>query len=201
MPRLSNERHERFARFYVQHWKAARAAVQAGMVSTYADELLQRSDVAARVQELNEAMITKADITAERVMLELGRVAFADLRSIYDDKGNLLLPSEMDDDAAATIAGLEHKVESVRRKKVPKLDADGEQMVDIVTGDLIFEDETVTTSIVKVKRYDKNPALGTLAKHFKIVGDEGDGLNAIASALADRLKSARKREGEAHEGQ
>lgn len=42
--------------------------------------------------------------------------------------------------------------------------------------------------------HDKNPALNTLAKHFKIVGDEGDGVNALASALADRLKTARKRE-------
>lgn len=42
--------------------------------------------------------------------------------------------------------------------------------------------------------HDKNPALNTLAKHFKIVGDEGDGVNALASALAERLKTARKRE-------
>ncbi len=32
-----------------------------------------------------------------------------------------------------------------------------------------------------------------LAKHYKIVGDEGDGVNALASALADRLKMARNR--------
>jgi hypothetical protein len=32
-----------------------------------------------------------------------------------------------------------------------------------------------------------------LAKHYKIVGDEGDGVSALASALADRLKTARRR--------
>ncbi len=51
--------------------------------------------------------------------------------------------------------------------------------------------QAVTTR--KIKRYDKNVALTTLAKHYKIVGDEGDGVSALASALADRLKTARKR--------
>lgn len=41
--------------------------------------------------------------------------------------------------------------------------------------------------------WDKNPPVTLLAKHFKLVGDEGDGVNALASALADRLKLARKR--------
>ena len=31
------------------------------------------------------------------------------------------------------------------------------------------------------------------AKHFKIIGEEGDGVNALASALANRLDSARRR--------
>ena len=41
--------------------------------------------------------------------------------------------------------------------------------------------------------WDKNPPTTLLAKHFKLVGDEGDGVSALASALADRLKLARKR--------
>jgi hypothetical protein len=45
--------------------------------------------------------------------------------------------------------------------------------------------------------WDKNPPTQLLAKHFKLIGDEGDGVNALASALADRLKTARKREASA----
>jgi hypothetical protein len=41
--------------------------------------------------------------------------------------------------------------------------------------------------------WDKNPPVQLLAKHYKLVGDEGDGVNALASALADRLKTARQR--------
>jgi len=41
--------------------------------------------------------------------------------------------------------------------------------------------------------WDKTVPITLLAKHYKIVGDEGDGINALASALADRLKLARAR--------
>ncbi len=41
--------------------------------------------------------------------------------------------------------------------------------------------------------WDKSVPVTLLAKHHKIVGDEGDGVNALASALADRLKMARNR--------
>ncbi len=41
--------------------------------------------------------------------------------------------------------------------------------------------------------WDKAAPVTLLAKHYKIVGDEGDGVSALASALADRLKTARRR--------
>ena len=46
--------------------------------------------------------------------------------------------------------------------------------------------------------WDKTAPITLLAKHFKIVGDEGDGVNALASALANRLDAARKRIEPAH---
>jgi hypothetical protein len=45
----------------------------------------------------------------------------------------------------------------------------------------------------KVKFMSKDASLTTLAKRFKLIGDEGDGVNALATALADRLKTARSR--------
>ena len=51
----------------------------------------------------------------------------------------------------------------------------------------------VAVQTAKIKRYDKNPALSILARHFKIVDNEGDGLNALANVLAERLQDARRR--------
>jgi hypothetical protein len=45
--------------------------------------------------------------------------------------------------------------------------------------------------------WDKIAPVTILAKHFKIIGEEGDGVSALASALADRLNNARKRTGDA----
>lgn len=185
MPRLSNEQHEAFCHAYVgpAQYHAGKAAALVGYStsSNVPANLMARADVAARIAELNMGRMTAADITAQRVMLELGRVAFSDVRKVFDEHGNLLPTSELDDDTAACVSGIE-----IERRRVPN----GYE-IDLATGKRVRKYDDVET--VKVKRYDKNPALGILAKHFKLVGDEGDGVNALASALAERLKTARAR--------
>jgi phage terminase small subunit len=180
MPRLSNEQHEAFAQHYVKHWNRRKASEEAGYQAHYGVRLLAMPEVAARVRELNEVTLKAADITAQRVMLELARVAFADVRRIFDKNGHLIPIHELDDDAAASIAGIEHETRFERVMET-----------DLTTGEPVVHN--VQVRVAKVRRFNKDAALNTLAKHFKIVGDEGDGVNALASALADRLKAARKR--------
>ncbi len=181
MPRLSNERHENFIRAYFKHNENFLAAGRAcGITPQYAAKLSNFPEIRARVREVRESMLSVANITGQRVMLELGRVSFADVRGLYREDGSLKLIHELDADTAASIADVtfEERAEKVIEE-------------DLATGEPVIVWKPVRT--VKVKRYDKNPALLTLAKHFKLVGDEGDGVNALATALADRLKLARKR--------
>jgi phage terminase small subunit len=184
MPRLSNERLERFCRVYARKFDRVEAADVAGYTYGTAGVLCTRVEVQERVKELTENMLKAADITAQRVMLELGRVAFADIRKVFNPDGSLIPIHELDDDAAASIAGIEHETHSQVKKEL---------VMNLETGEL--EPQAVVTQVrtAKIKRFNKDAALGTLAKHFKIVGDEGDGVNALASALADRLKVARTR--------
>jgi phage terminase small subunit len=181
MSKLSSEQYEAFARNYVQHWSLRQAAEACGYNPAHGRRVLELPEVAARVRELNEMTLKAADITAARVMLELARVAFSDIRRIYDAEGRLLPIHEFDADAAASIAGLETE---------ERMERDGTE-VDLATGE--EKPRFIKVRTHKVKRFSKDAALTTLAKHFKIVGDEGDGVNALASALADRLKTARKR--------
>lgn len=181
MPRLFNDKHEAFARRYVVHFNAQRASRETGFAGDYGAQLLTRDDIATRVRELNEAMLQAVDITAARVMLEMARVAFSDIRAIYAEDGSLKPIHELDDDAAASIAGMDFEEELV---------PDGWEE-NLATGEREKKWKRVRT--VKVKRFAKDASLGLLAKHFKLVGDEGDGVNALASALADRLKAARTR--------
>jgi hypothetical protein len=162
-----------------------RAAEAAGYAPATALSLTKRADVRARVQELREGLLKATDITAQRVMLELARVAFADVRKVFDTDGKLIPIHKLDDDAAASIAGIEFETTS----KVNK----GKLVINLATGEMEPETTEVHTKVAKIKRYNKDAALTTLAKHFKLVGDEGDGVNALANALADRLNAARKR--------
>jgi len=185
MPRLSNEKQERFCQVYARQFDRKAACAAAGYTKASADMLCVEPHIKARLRELGEAMLKASDITAQRVMLELGRVAFSDIRKVFNADGSLIPIHELDDDAAASIAGIEHDTQTKRSK--------GKLVMDLATGEMVPEVLETTTRTTKIKRFNKDAALGTLAKHFKIVGDEGDGVNALASALADRLKTARSR--------
>lgn len=142
---------------------------------------MTESAVRERIAELSETQLQASDITATRVMLELGRIAFSDVRKVFREDGQLIPVHELDDDAAAAIQGIEHETHVLV----------GRKELNLATGEM---EPTVTqVRTTKIKRANKDAALQTLAKHFKLIGDEGDGVNALANALADRLKTARKR--------
>ena len=83
-------------------------------------------------------------------MLEIARIAFQDVRKFFNEDGNLVPIHELDDDAAAAIAGMD---------------------ID----ELWAKDENGDSSQVgvtkKIKRFDKTKALEMLAKHFRIYSD------------------------------
>ena len=176
MAHLANERDEAFCHQYVRTWKNRLASAAVGLSMVQGRELLKRPDIKQRITEINTTMLKLVDVTAERVMLELARVAFSDIRKIVDPAtGQLLAIQDLDIDTAAGISGID--VETRYEKRLE----DGEIV-------------PVTVNVAKVRRYDKVPALAILARHFKIIGDDdAGGVNALANALADRLKLARQR--------
>lgn len=170
MSACTDPRHEAFALAYVTNgYNRAIAAREAGMSPGNAHYLLKTPHVAGRIQELIRDHFLPAQITAERTMLELGRIAFGDIRDLFDADGNLLPIGELDADAAARISAVDVEV---------SWQGKGEDAVPV--------------TVKKIRTYDKMAALGILAKHFKLVGDEGDGVNALAAALAERLRQGRK---------
>lgn len=137
---------------------------------------MSKPHVVQAVADLTKQKLEAAGITAQRVMQEIGRIAFVDIRKFYDANGDLKPIHQLDDDTAAALSSVD-----VETKWVGK----GEAAVPVTTK--------------KIRTVDKMAGLNLLAKHFKLVGDEGDGVNAFASALADRLRSARRRADPAEE--
>jgi phage terminase small subunit len=110
-----------------------------------------------RIQEAIAAYYARADITVERVLEELRRVAFSDMREIASwggSDGVRLLKSDMlTDEAAACIAEVVDHTKS---------------RVELGGGDKAAVAEILDRQ-VRVKLHDKMAALTLLAKHLGLL--------------------------------
>lgn len=185
MPALANAQYEEFAQAYIAlGYSPTKAARAIGIPEYEGKNMLCYRGVAERIRELQRPLLRRHQVTADRTMLHLARVAFVDPRRLFDENGHLLPLTELDEDVAGAIKGI--KVNTV-------LEPDGYE-IDLATGLPDRKKPKVKQVIVtEVKLNDRVPALTVLAKHFKLINDEGDGLNALANVLSDRLQAARRR--------
>lgn len=113
MPKVGDERKERFAQELAKGKNQADAHKAAGFSGSKAAASLManRPEIKARVKELTESATAKASaklaISKERVMEELARIGFSDLRKLFDESGGLKPIHELDDDTAAAIGSIE----------------------------------------------------------------------------------------------
>jgi phage terminase small subunit len=114
--------------------------------------LLQNPKVAARIDELKARHLKRHDISVDRVLAEYAKLAFLDIRKALDDNGHLKPISELDDDTAAAIAGLE--VESLYEGR-------GENREHVGT-------------LKKIKLSDKKGALDSIARHLGMFTDKAE---------------------------
>src|SRR5213079_2027770 len=84
------------------------------------NRLMQNPAVKAELEKRMGKVLSKLEITAERVLLERARLAFLDPRKLVDAKGKALGLHQLDDDTAAAVAGFE--VERGRVAKIKLLD-------------------------------------------------------------------------------
>ncbi|WP_062390922.1 terminase small subunit [Pseudomonas abietaniphila] len=114
MRKLDN-REARFVDEYLIHLDPCKAALAAGYSATIARSKAYqwvsnskvKPHVHAAIQNRMEERSEKAGITQERVLQELSRLAFLDIRKAYNLDGSLKPLHELDDDTAAAIAGME----------------------------------------------------------------------------------------------
>jgi phage terminase small subunit len=87
---------------------AARAAgYSAKTAKAIGSENLAKPAIAAAIAEARAKRFARNDITAERILAELACVAFFDVRKALNPDGTMKPLSEIDDDTAAAIAGLD----------------------------------------------------------------------------------------------
>jgi len=182
MPALANEQHELFCHEYVaSRFRGRIAAIAAGYSEENAHQqswvLKQRPEVRDRIAELSQKALTAADVTAERIVMEAARIAFSDIRQVFDDEGNLLPIHQLSDDAAAALESIE-----IDTKMEEEMDEDGNK-------------KFTTIRTAKIKRAPKLAALRLLMEYKKMIGpSESDARNVFAgmAALFDQARAARR---------
>lgn len=147
-----------FVKEYLIDLNATQAAIRAGYSKKTArqigEENLTKPDIAAAVKKAVESRANRTEITADRVLKELGRLAFFDMRKLYADDGTLKPPREWDDDTAAALAGLD--VVETQNAEV-----DGE-------GNITYTPQFVK----KAKVWDKGGALTLAMKHLGMLTEK-----------------------------
>lgn len=112
---------ERFCEEYLVDLNATQAAIRAGYSSESAQSIgsenLTKPKLRARIDAALAEQSRRTGVTADRVVRELARVAFANSQDIIDFDSATIKPDAARDDTAA--------ISSVKVKTIPTPDGDG----------------------------------------------------------------------------
>lgn len=101
-----------FIEAYLSNGANARdAAIQAGFspasAASQGSRLLKNVNVAQQIDRRRTEIVAALELSTERTIREVSRLAFSDPRNIVDGKGRIKGLHELDDDTAAAVASFE----------------------------------------------------------------------------------------------
>ena len=135
-------------------------------------KLLRNTKVAEYIRERMKEREKRTEITQDRVLQELAKLGFSDIRKLFDDSGKPLDIAGLDNETAACISGLE--------------------VMDVYEG--AGEDKEFVGYVKKYKLSDKLNALELLGRHLGMFKDrvelsgQVDTVNPYAGLTTEELK-------------
>lgn len=159
MDNVLSDKRQTFVEEYLIDLNAAQAAIRAG----YSDKcaavtgcrLLSDANVSLAIARAKAERSKRTHVSQDKIVRELARLSFFDIRKLYNEKGVLIPIHELDDDTAAAICG------------VDVVSVGGEDFVDTK----------------KIKIIDKKGSLELLGRHLVMFTDKkevtGPGGNPI----------------------
>lgn len=163
---------EMFVREYLIDLNATQAAIRAGYSAKTAyaigEENLRKPDIAAAVQAGMDKRSQKAGVDAEKVLGEISKLAFADIRKLFDEQGRLLPVHMLPDEIAASVSS-----------------------VEVVTTRIPGTDPVEVEHTSKIRFWDKRGSLELLGKHLKLFTDKIE--VSTSDELSKRIQDARER--------
>ena len=167
-----------FVQEYLIDLNATQAAIRAGYSAKTAEQqgyqLLQKPSVQAAIAARQKERGERTSVTADRVLLEAARLALFDPRKLFNDDGSPKGITELDDDTAAAVAGIE---------VVEQFEGSG-------------KDRVFVGYLKKYRIADKNSALEKLFRHHGLYERDNeqktDPLTSLLHAIAGGNGSAFK---------
>lgn len=160
-----NGRQQRFVDEYLVDLNGAAAARRAGYseasAASRASRLLKQAEVADAIENAKAERSARTKLSGDRVLEELARIGFCDVRRLFAPDGRVLPLTSLDDDIAACVSSLEVN------EKPPRAGAE--------KGERIY----------KVRLWDKRLALVDLAKHLGLFKERAEESGAESEALPE----------------
>jgi phage terminase small subunit len=173
--KLGPQHHRFIANYVARPHNAAAAYIAAGFSPGGAKQsvhnLLKVPLIQREIKRLIEEKHKALHMDVDEILARAAMLARIDAASLFDEKGALKPMHELDETASIAISGVE--------------------VQEITSG--TGKDAKVIGTLKKVRLRDPMAAIRLLAEHKKLVRNTDDGVNALASALADRLNQARMR--------
>jgi phage terminase small subunit len=148
---------QRFIREYAKDHNGTQAAIRAGYpkagAGVAANRMLKNPKILALVNKKTGEVLSTLDVSVERILRERARLAFYDPRKFFDSEGNLLPITDLDDDTAMSLCGMD--------------------ISEVKLGD----DSKIITR--KIKMVDKDKALTALEKHLGMYKSDDAGALAF----------------------
>lgn len=166
-------RQKKFCDEYLIDLNATQAAIRAGYSKKTAQVISSENLSKPMVKEYLASKMGKrekrTEITQDRVLQELAKIAFFDPKKLFDANGSPIPLHELDDETSAVIAGLDLHEE---------YEGSG-------------DDRKFVGYTKKIKLLDKNSALSLAMRHLGMLNDKMQ--LDVQMNLADRVKTARQR--------
>ncbi len=173
---------------YLIDLNATQAAIRAGYsaktASSQGERLLRNVEVQSELTKRMSARQHRTEITQDRVLQELAKIGFSDIRKIVQ-WGNTEVVTGVDDEGEATVE-VHHGLRLI-----------GADDIDDATAAAISEISEGREGL-KVKLHDKKGALVDIGRHLgmfkdkvELTGKDGGPIQSISSVTTDPIEAAR----------
>ena len=145
---MFTKKQKKFVEEYLIDLNQTQAAIRAGYSTHTARQIAAEMMTSPKIKDAVDKALAirskRTGINADRVLLELARIGFFDVRKLFDADGSPKDITELDEDTAAAIAGLE--------------------VAEVYEGQ--GEQRTFVGYLKKYKLADKKGALDSIARHL-----------------------------------